>query len=115
MSNLAIHALQFSLDGLSIQQKAIANDVANVNTPGFTGTTVSFESSLQQALSATTPTASATITVGPSSNTPSSNGNNVSFNQELVQMEQTTMQYQAVVGELNNQFHLIAGSAGGTF
>ncbi len=115
MSNLAIQSLQFALDGLSVRQKAIANDVANLNTPGYTATQVSFETSLQQALASQTPTATPSITVSKSTNTPGLNGNNVSLNSELVSLENATMQYQAVVGELNNQFHLIAGSAGGQF
>lgn len=115
MSNLAIQSLQFALDGLSVRQKAIANDVANLNTPGYTATQVSFETSLQQALASQAPTATPSITVSKSTNTPGLNGNNVSLNSELVSLENATMQYQAVVGELNNQFHLIAGSAGGVF
>ena len=115
MSNWAIQSLQFALDGLSVRQKAIANDVANLNTPGYTATQVSFETSLQQALASQTPTATPSITVSKSTNTPGLNGNNVSLNSELVSLENATMQYQAVVGELNNQFHLIAGSAGGVF
>ncbi len=115
MSNLAIQSLQFALDGLSVQQKAIANDVANLNTPGYTGTKVSFETSLQQALASGSSSATPSITVEKTTNPPNLNGNNVSLNGELVSLENATMQYQAVVGELNNQFHLIAGSAGGTF
>ena len=115
MSNLAIQSLQFALNGLSVQQKAIANDVANLNTPGYTGTKVSFETALQQALASKSPSATPSITVGKTTNPPGLNGNNVSLNGELVSLENATMQYQAVVGELNNQFHLIAGSAGGTF
>lgn len=115
MSNLAIQSLQFALDGLSVQQKAIANDVANLNTPGYTGTKVSFETSLQQALASQSPSATPSITVTRTTGPVGLNGNNVSLNSELVSLENASMQYQAVVGELNNQFHLIAGSAGGQF
>ena len=39
-------ALSSALDGLSARQRAIANNIANVNTPGYTAERVSFEDAL---------------------------------------------------------------------
>ena len=39
-------ALASALDGLAARQRAIANNIANVNTPGYTAERVSFESAL---------------------------------------------------------------------
>ena len=43
-------ALQSALNGLSLRQRAIANNIANVNTPGYTAQRVSFEAELSRAV-----------------------------------------------------------------
>ena len=43
-------ALRSALDGLAYRQRVSANNVANVDTPGFTASTVDFEDSLRGAL-----------------------------------------------------------------
>lgn len=50
MSDLTVQVLHYALDGLSLRQNVIANDVANADTPGFSGSTVDFESGLTAAL-----------------------------------------------------------------
>ncbi len=114
MSGDIVGVLQFAIDGLTQRQNAIANNLANAETPGFTDTEVSFEQSLQQAISATGPS-TATITSSPSSDTPASDGNNVSLSDELVEAQQATLQYQTTSEMLNAQFRLVQGSAGGSF
>ncbi len=39
-------ALESALDGLALRQRAIANNIANVNTPGYHARRVEFESAL---------------------------------------------------------------------
>lgn len=46
----ATDVLQQSLDGLSMRQRATANNIANVDTPGYKATQVSFESQLASAV-----------------------------------------------------------------
>ena len=43
-------ALHSALDGLSLRQRAIADNVANINTPGYTARRVSFEQALSAAV-----------------------------------------------------------------
>mgnify|MGYP000530431163 CR=1 FL=1 len=45
-----VNFLQKALDAASLRQNVLANNIANVNTPGFKRSYVSFEESLQQAL-----------------------------------------------------------------
>lgn len=45
-------ALTSALDALSLRQRAIANNIANVNTPGFQAQRVSFEDALAQSVAA---------------------------------------------------------------
>lgn len=109
-----VGVLQFATDALAQQQDAIANNLANSETPGYIGQDVNFESSLQQALdSSTGGTASVMVTPDPA--TPATDGNNVDTGQQLVDAQEATLQYQTTVEMLNAQFRLVAGAAGGSF
>src|SRR6266545_599088 len=49
-NDLTTRLLEKALDGLSLRQQAISNNVANVDTPNFKATEVSFEEDLHAAL-----------------------------------------------------------------
>lgn len=109
-----VDVLKFAVDGLTQQQQAIANNLANAQTPGFTGTDVNFQSSLQQALSAPAG-GTANVSTSPDPALPATDGNNVDTGSQLVAAEQNTLQYQATVELLNAQFRLVQGASGGSF
>lgn len=106
--------LHFAVDGLTQQQQAIANNLANSETPGFTATDVNFQSSLKNAL---TSSGGGTAHIQASSDPalPATNGNNVNTGSQLIAAEQNTLQYQATVELLNAQFRLVQGASGGSF
>lgn len=109
-----VDVLHFAVDGLTQQQQAIANNLANSETPGFTATDVNFQSSLAQAL--TSPNGGpASITAASDPAAPATNGNNVDTGHQMVAAEQNTLQYQATVELLNAQFRLVQGATGGSF
>lgn len=109
-----VDVLQFAVEGLTQQQQAIANNLANSETPGFTATDVNFQNSLAQAMSSTNGgTASVTSTPDPAAS--ATDGNNVDTGSQMVDAEQNTLQYQATVELLNAQFRLVQGAAGGSF
>lgn len=114
MSDGILGVLSFAIDGVTEQQNAVANNIANDQTPNFTDTEVNFQQSLQQAIDAPGP-ATASITVDPSSAAPASNGNNVDLNTELVESEKAVLQYQTISESLNAQFRLISGASGGSY
>jgi len=109
-----VGVLQFAADGVSQQQQATANNLANSETPGYGAQDVDFETSLQQAIDSQNG-GTASITVNPDTSAPASNGNNVDTSTQLVDAEEETLQYQTVVEMLNSQFRLISGAAGGSF
>lgn len=109
-----VDVLHFAVDGLTQQQQAIANNLANAETPGFTAQDVNFQSSLAQVLQSNNGgTASVNVTADPA--LPATDGNNVDTGHQLVAAEQNTLQYQATVELLNAQFRLVQGAAGGSF
>jgi len=109
-----VSVLQFATDGVSQQQQATANNLANSETPGYTAQDVSFEASLQQAIDASAG-GTATLTVSPDPSAPASDGNNVQTSTQLVDGQEETLHYQTDVEMLNAQFRLISGAAGGSF
>ena len=114
MADQIVSVLQFALDGVAQQQQAIANNLANAQTPNFTATDVTFQQSLAQAL-ASHGTAPASITESASAAPPATDGNNVSLTDELVAAQQATLQYQFLTNAFNDQFRLVQGAAGGKF
>lgn len=109
-----VNTLQFAIDGVTAQQNATANNLANSQTPNFVASDVSFEQSLQSALSSPG-TQNTQITTAPSPTAMASDGNNVNLGHELVSAQNETLQYSALSESINDQFRLISGAAGGSF
>ena len=106
--------LNYALDGLTQQQQAIANNLANSATPGFTASDVDFQSSLAQALS-NPDGGTAQVDTSADPSLAGSDGNNVDTGHQMALAEQNTLQYQATSELLNAQYMLIQGATGGNF
>jgi flagellar basal-body rod protein FlgB len=93
-------ALQRGLSGAGHRQQLLANNLANVNTPGYKRSDVDFQSSLASALSQNDPaTALDAMDFAPqvdSSTSMRADGNNVSADQELASMTENATQYEAM-------------------
>ena len=94
-------ALQSALDGLSARQSAIAENVANINTPGYTAKRVQFEEAL--AASVERGDGRVTASVARSLEPTQLDGSNVNLDTETVSNVDTVLRYQfaarAVGGE----------------
>lgn len=112
MSDLALDALRFSLHGLAARQRVIANNIANLETPGYTAKRVDFESSLRDAIRSGS-TDSATLNEHGSGDTPDVNGNNVSIDKETLELTDTNLRYQLAVEATNAKFRLLRASIRG--
>lgn len=95
-----------ALDGIALRQRVIADNIANVDTPGYRASSVDFESSLRAAISSgdasdVTPTLTATDTpVGV-------NGNNVDLRKETLAAVQSQFQYQVITRATTDRFDLL--------
>lgn len=108
MSNViddrAIRTLRYALDGLSLRQRAVANNVANLNTPGYKAVRVSFEGELQRYVerSTTGPRGAASVEPPPVSVTSDASksmrldGNSVDLDWEMAQLAETVIKYNTV-------------------
>ncbi|RFU22877.1 flagellar basal body rod protein FlgB [Geodermatophilus marinus] len=104
VTSTTLHA---ALTGLAQRQRTTADNIANVNTPGFLAGRVDFESSLRGALAdGRTPTISGG-TVRRSLEPTNTNGNNVNLDGETVLATETGLRYQLALGALDGKYSVL--------
>jgi flagellar basal-body rod protein FlgB len=100
-------ALASAIKGLAERQRVTANNIANVNTPGFLAGRTDFESALRSELdSGQTPVVSPG-TVVKSLEPTNTNGNNVNLDEEEVISTQTGLAYQLALNALDSKYGLL--------
>ena len=112
ISDVTLRTLQASLWGLDSRRKAAENNIANVETPGFTASTVSFEDSLRDAVDRGRP-ASLSIDSDPSPAASLPNGNNVDMADEQVSLTETALRQQLVVQAMNGKYDVMRTAING--
>ena len=105
--DVASSSLRVAVSGLSARQNAIANNIANIETPGYRARKVKFE----EALSSAVANGQSPSTVSPSVQTSLEptrlNGNNVNLDEETLSHLDTTMRYQLTIRALDAKYGLI--------
>jgi flagellar basal-body rod protein FlgB len=96
-------ALKVALDGLAVRQRTTADNVANIETPGFLAGRVDFESSLAQAIQDGGNVSAVTPTMSRSMDPTRTDGNNVNLDDETLLDEKTQMAYQLVLRAASDQ------------
>ena len=100
-------ALHAALSGLAQRQRVTADNIANVQTPGFLAGVVDFESSLRGALeNGETPTIGESFTARSLQPT-NTNGNNVNLDQETVTATETGLRYQLALNALDGKYNVL--------
>lgn len=95
-------ALSSALDGLAERQRTIANNIANVNTPGYRAVRVSFEDAL--ATSVANRDGRVRARSAASLEPTKLNGNNVNLDTETLSNIDTVLRYQFAAQAANGQF-----------
>jgi len=95
-------ALSSALDALSLRQRTIADNIANVNTPDFHAGRVQFEQALQRSVVAGD--GAATATVQRSLEPTRLNGNNVNLDTETLANVDAVLRYQFAARAVEGQF-----------
>jgi flagellar basal-body rod protein FlgB len=104
VTSTTLHA---ALSGLAERQRVTADNIANVNTPGFLAGRVDFESSLRSQLgSGEMPTVSGG-TVARSLEPTNTNGNNVNLDSETVIATETGLRYQLALNALDGKYSVL--------
>ncbi|NEK57835.1 flagellar basal body rod protein FlgB [Geodermatophilus sabuli] len=100
-------ALHAALSGLSQRQRVTADNIANIQTPGFLAGRVDFESGLRGALaSGQSPTASGG-SIARSLEPTNTNGNNVNLDAETVIATETGLRYQLALNALDGKYNVM--------
>jgi flagellar basal-body rod protein FlgB len=102
-------ALHSALRGLATRQRAIADNVANLQTPGFRANKVQFEDALRDAVvSGGSPDIQPAVlrSLEPTRE----DGNNVNLDRETLQGVDTGLRYQLSLRALDSQYGLLRSS-----
>ncbi len=117
VSDAVSRILGTALDGVSLRQSVIADNIANVDTPGYRASSVDFESSLRQAVAGgafDTAGAGGLQIEKTATNTPVGvNGNNVDLRKETLAAVQSQFQYQIVSRAVTDRLEVLRSSIGG--
>ena len=104
ISDVTSSALKAALDGLAQRQRVTADNIANINTPGFLAGRVDFESSLRGAIAGGENPASAQAVVARSLEPTNTNGNNVNLDSETLNATETGLRYQLALNALDGKY-----------
>lgn len=105
---------QGALDGLSARHAAIADNIANVNTPGYKRKEVPFEDALARAVRDQTSTCTGAInspahpftpcTTRDTDSAARADGNNVDLESEMVRLAETSLRYETLAQYVGGYF-----------
>jgi flagellar basal-body rod protein FlgB len=105
-------ALGVALRGAELRQTVLANNLANVNTPGFKRSDVSFEQALGSALgSGESPDQVASMQPSAVTDTATSmraDGNNVDVDQESTSLAETQILFDTAMAIESNRMHTLS-------
>lgn len=129
LNSTQISVLEKALSASSLRHKVISNNIANVNTPNFKKSEVSFEDQLKSAMDIKQPALSRThprhLPISPTGinvepkihtiNTTSfrSDGNNVDIDTEMASLAKNSIYYDAVAQQINKYFAGIKSAING--
>ena len=104
MPDAVSSVLASALDGLATRQNVIADNIANVDTPGFRARSVDFESSLRSAVNRGGVGAGGIDVNVVTTDTPVGvNGNNVDLRKETMAAMQSVFQFQIVSRSISDR------------
>jgi len=120
LSDVTGQALAASLEGAAARQTAIADNIANVDTPGFVRSQVDFESALAGALdrarrapSAASPRLSVAVRKSKDYAAPArADGNNVDIDREMAALSRNALSHRAASELLSARIRMLRAAMG---
>jgi len=113
LNNTSYAVMQKSLDAVWLRQQVIADNIANIDTPGYKSKTVQFEALLKQALAGDSgrleEMAAASVLPEPqilesAGSAIRADGNNVDVDGENIQLVRTQLQYEYMTRKISDEF-----------
>lgn len=118
LTDLTTRALERALDCASAQHQVTANNLANIETPGYTAARASFEHALRAAVraeeSGERPGAIEAVrpALRASTEPAGPDGNNVSIEAEMLALGEASMRYQALARMVQRKLRMIGTAIG---
>ena len=105
--DVASSSLRVAVAGLSARQNAIANNISNIETPGYQARKVKFEEALSSAVAQGRSPSTVSPSVQNSLEPTRLNGSNVNLDEETLSHIDTTMRYQLTLRALDSKYGLL--------
>jgi flagellar basal-body rod protein FlgB len=106
-------ALERAMSGAAMRQEAIANNLANVNTPGYQREDVDFHGALMAALQTGDPERAAFSVVREEGSAGRADGNGVDADVENAQMARNGMEQEALAAVAKARIGIVEMAIGG--
>lgn len=113
IGDVTMRALTQAMNGLAMRQRTIADNLANIETPGFLAGKVDFETTLRQAVDDGQNPLSAEVATARSLEPTRANGNNVNLDEEHLAGMQTLLTTQLASQALTGKFQRLRIAIGG--
>jgi flagellar basal-body rod protein FlgB len=111
IGDTTMSTIEWALTAESERQRVAANNVANVNTPGFRSSRLEFESSLESAMRTSGGGTARMSTTA--ANTPRNiNDNDVALEQETTILNKSNLHYEALASALTMKFTALRSALG---
>jgi flagellar basal-body rod protein FlgB len=108
LNDIASLAVRTALSGLAMRQRVTADNIANIETPGFLAGRVSFEDSLHSALADGTSPDQVSPSLARSLEPTRLNGSNVNLDHETLANIDTGLRYQLLLRAIDHKAGLIS-------
>lgn len=124
LGGVGFQRLETAIDAANLRQEVISNNIANVDTPYFKRSSVSFESLLQEQMNGDTPALQGKRTdyrhfvIGPTNQVPgakvvsdnttsmNNNLNNVDIDSEMSSLAENQLRYNSYIEQVNYQIKM---------
>ena len=113
VGDVTMRLLQQAMSGLAMRQRTIADNLANVETPGFLAGKVDFEAALKNAVANGEDPLSTQLAKARSLEPTRVNGSNVNIDEETLAGQQTVVSTQLTAAAMTNKFTILRTSIGG--
>jgi flagellar basal-body rod protein FlgB len=112
--DISSSSLRVAVAGLSARQTAIADNIANIETPGYQARKVKFEEALSSAAAHGQSPSSVTPSVQNSLEPTRLNGSNVNLDEETLSHIDTTMRYQLTLRAVDSKYGMLRDAIRGS-
>ena len=107
IADATMTALHAALSGLQQRSEATADNIANIDTPGYLASRVDFESTLRNELANGETATGGQGAVTQSTDPTNTNGNNVNLDTETTIATETGLRYQLALNALDSKYSLL--------